>query len=396
MNRMIVLALVLFSSLPLQAQTLAQALEQAWSRHPLATASAAREAEVQARAEVAASITPGPPSISLSSLNDKLNRDRGKQEWEVEMAVPLWLPGQQAAREAEASSARSFVAASQDALRLQIAGEVRDAWWAVAAARNARDLAERRIATARELESDILRRFKAGELARVDANLVQNERLASAAELADMEAALLQTEQAYLSLTGSAAPAVLAAENTERSGVRQDHPQLIAASTAAQLARARLKVAEETRRAAPELALRVVRSRGDFTESYADTLGVKLTLPFSSGPRVRQENAAARAEAAQADAELVLAQLRLKLDAEKARLALDAAERQLLMARQRRELTADTLHLAEQSFALGESDLPTLLRARAAAFEAEAFLNRQQVALAASQSRLNQSQGVLP
>ena len=78
------------------------------------------------------------------------------------------------------------------------------------------------------------------------------------------------------------------------------------------------------------------------------------------------------------------------------RLDLETAERQLQMAGQRRELTADNLALAEKSFALGESDLPTLLRARANALEAEALLNRQQVALGASRSRLNQVLGVLP
>ena len=155
-------------------------------------------------------------------------------------------------------------------------------------------------------------------------------------------------------------------------------------------------VAEETRRDAPEFAVRVVRERGEFAEPYANTVGVKLTIPFSSGARVRQESSAARAEASQADAELALAQLRLQFDAEKARLDLDAAERQFAMASVRRELTADNLRLAEKAFSLGESDLTTLLRVRAGAFEAEAFLNRQQVARAAAQSRLKQVLGVLP
>lgn len=382
---------------PVQAQTLADALEQAWARHPQAATLAAREAEVQARADVAAGITPGPASMSLSSLNDRLNRNRGKQEWEVEMAVPLWLPGQQAAREAEAASAVAEVAARRAALRLQIAGEVREAWWTVAAARNARDLAKRRIATARALEADVLRRFKAGDLARVDANLAQDERLAAEAEAIETEAALLQSEQIYRNITGAAAPTALTAEHAASAHEpAEDHPQLAAAAAAARTARARLKIAEETRRDAPEFAVRVVRDRGEYGEPYASTVGVKLTIPFSSGARVRQESSAARAKASQADAELALAQLKLKLDAEKVRLDLDAAQRQLAMASARRELTADTLLLAEKSFSLGESDLPTLLRARAGAFEAEAFLGRQQVALAAAQSRLKQVLGVLP
>ena len=140
----------------------------------------------------------------------------------------------------------------------------------------------------------------------------------------------------------------------------------------------------------------MVRGRGDFSEPYESTVGVKLTIPFSSGPRLRQESAAARAEVAQADAELALARHKLQLDVDKARLDVAAAERQLGMARERRALAADNLRLAEKSFALGEADLTTLLRVRAAAFEAESFLNRQQVAHAAAQSRLKQTLGVLP
>ncbi|MFA7291308.1 MAG: TolC family protein [Rhodocyclaceae bacterium] len=397
MNRMIALAIGLSMTMPAQAQSLADAVEKAWSRHPQLVASTSREAEAQARAAVATGITPGPASMSVSNLNDRLNQNRGKQEWEVEMAVPLWVPGQQAARETEAASAQAQVLAQRHALRLQIAGEVRDAWWAVAAARSARELAARRLVTSSSLETDVLRRFKVGELSRIDANLARNERLTGEAELADAETALRQAEQAYQNLTGAAAPTVLAVEKAAATReARDDHPQLVAAAATAQLARAKFKVAEETRRDAPEFAVRVVRGRGDSAESYDNLVGVKLTIPFSSGPRVRQENAAAKAELAQADAEMALAQLRLKLDTEKARLDLDAAERQLAMARQRRELTADNLALAEKSFALGESDLTTLLRVRVTAFEGAAFLNRQEILHAASLSRLNQVMGVLP
>ncbi len=382
---------------PAYSQTLGEALEQAWARHPQAAAVSAREDEARARADVAAGITPGPASLSLSSLSDRFNRNRGKQEWEAEMAVPLWLPGQQAARVAEAESTFAEVAARRAALRLQVAGEVREAWWAVAAARNARDLTRRRATTAGALEADVLRRFKAGDLARIDANLAQGERLAAEAEAIEAEAALLAAEQIYRNLTGAAAPSLLAAEAAfaAREPVGH-HPQLAAVAAAARTARAKLRVAEETRRDTPELALRVVRERGEFAEPYASSVGVKLTIPFSSGARVRQENSAARAEASQADAELALARLRLQLDTEKARLDLAAAERQFAMASVRRELTADNLRLAEKAFSLGESDLTTLLRVRAGAFEAEAFLNRQQVARAAAQSRLKQILGVLP
>ena len=56
----------------------------------------------------------------------------------------------------------------------------------------------------------------------------------------------------------------------------------------------------------------------------------------------------------------------------------------------------ENLALIQKSFSLGESDLFTLLRARAAAFEAEQSNNQQTIAQALARARLNQAQGVLP
>ena len=78
------------------------------------------------------------------------------------------------------------------------------------------------------------------------------------------------------------------------------------------------------------------------------------------------------------------------------RAELEQARTQLARALTRRDLTADTLRLTEKSYALGESDLPSLLRARASAWESETAVQRQRVAEAASVSRLNQSMGVMP
>ena len=174
------------------------------------------------------------------------------------------------------------------------------------------------------------------------------------------------------------------------------HPQLVAAQAQAQLAQARVAVAQQTGRDAPELALRWARDRGDASTAYADSVGIKLTVPFGPPARLRQETAGALAQAAQADAELVLTQQRLGLDLARAQREVHTAQRQLDHAQARKALTDDTLRLSEKSFALGESDVASLLRARAAALESQALLARQQTARAASISRLKQSMGVMP
>lgn len=427
MRWLVACALASLAALPLHAQTLAHALDQAWTRAPQASAFAAREAEAQARAEVASGVLPLPPSVSLSTLNDKLGSDQGRQEWELELALPLWLPGQRSAREGEAQSIVAEVTARRRALRLQLAGELRDAWWALAAARAAVSLAERRSNTAAALESDVQRRVKAGDLARVDGNLAQGERLAAQAEQLEAAGALRTAEQVWRHLTGNPPPASLTPEPpagltgtatgattaaatstatttttaTERATAPvtlspEDHPALAYALAATRVAQAKLVVADATRRDAPELALRYFRERSSYNDGQANAIGIKLTVPFSSGARTRQESAGLQADVAQADGELAQAKLGLALDTERAGLDLESARRQIDLARERRELGVDTLRLVEKSFALGESGLPALLLARATAYEAEAALARQQIAADAAQSRLNQALGVLP
>ncbi|MDP2823412.1 MAG: TolC family protein, partial [Sulfuritalea sp.] len=375
------------------ASGLAGALEQAWRLHPQAAALDARDAEAQAARDIAVGLTPEPGAVSIGSRNDRANRNLGQQEYEVELATPLWLPGQKAAREDAAMSQIDEVAAKRAALRWELAGELREAWWALAATRNARALAARRAETARALESDVRRRYRAGDLSRIDGNLAQSEVLAAEAELIEAEASRLQAEQALRALTGTSAPTEVGEEAPAQIAERTaeaaaTHPLLVAAAAASRSARARTTVAAESRRAAPELALRVVRERGDFAEPYSNSIGVRLRIPFSSGAQVRRETSAAQAEASQADAEMLRARTRVELEAERTRRALAAAGQQLALAGERRALAADNLRLAEKAFTLGESDLSTLLRIRAAAFDAESFYDRQRVARAAAISRL--------
>jgi len=198
---------------PATAQTLAQVLEQAWSLHPQARASSTRIAQAAAGVEAATGLTPGPAALSLGTVSDRFHANQGQREWEVEMSVPLWLPGQKAAQTAEALGSQKEAMAEPHALRLRLAGDLRTAWWAVAAARQAQALAQQRVDTAQALQAEVQRRYGAGELARIDANLAQREVLSAQGALADSAMALVQAEQAFRALTGSAAPARLPPES---------------------------------------------------------------------------------------------------------------------------------------------------------------------------------------
>ncbi len=390
------LLVALFAS-QANAGLLAEALEQAWRLHPEAGALDARVAEANARAEIAGGLTAGPAALSLGHLNDSLGSGRGKEEWEIELAAPLWLPGQKTAQVDEAASLLDETSARRAALRLELAGELRTAWWELAAAKQAEALAASRLSTARNLEIEVQRRYRVGDLARVDSNQARGETLAAQAESLQAEAAARQAERTWRGLTGMAAPLQVEPEALAQSSPTAElHPRLVALAASARLANSRLKLAQTLRRDAPEIALRVLRERGDSSAAFGNAVGVKLTLLFSSGPRLRRDAAAALADVQLATATQLQATRQLALDVEQARLELAAAEQQWQYAQERRALTADTLQLAEKSFSLGESDLPGLLRARAAAYEAEALFHRQESARGLALSQLKQALGEMP
>ena len=68
---------------------LATAVEQAWRLNPQAAGLDAREAEARAAQDVAAGLTPEPGSVSIGSLNDRLNRNQSKQKYDVKLTIPL-------------------------------------------------------------------------------------------------------------------------------------------------------------------------------------------------------------------------------------------------------------------------------------------------------------------
>lgn len=391
--------------------TLADALTQASARDPQAAQLSERLNQAQAGINLARSLTPGPAAVSLNHLNDRLQQNQGRREWEVEVASPLWLPGQQGASQRHAEHTLAELQARLALRQLELAGVLREQWWQLAQARAARELAQQRLQTATDLAQSVQRRYQSGDVARVDANLAHAERLSAQAEALDADTALLQAQQAYTALTGMAPPPSLppepapdpaqatlpgAASTDTASNELEAHPQWQALQRAVDLANSRIALLDNSRRDAPELALRWTTQRGDALSPYDQAMGIKLTVPLASSDRVRQDSAGARAELAQADRELAQTRARLAQALQSAQTELATTRAQQALATQRSALTADNLKLAQRAFDLGEQDLATLLRARSADHEARAWLTRQTFAYQAAVSHLQQAKGLLP
>lgn len=390
------LILGLLLTQPVYAASLRTALDKAWENSPQAQTLEARRAESDAQAVAANSLLPGAPAVILGHRGDQLNSNAGKREWEAGIALPIWLPGQRDARQRQAQAGKDGLEANIRALRLKLAGELREAIWQVRQAEAQTRLDEERALTAKKLAEDVARRVLAGELAKTDLNLAQNEWRTAQAAVLHSRNRQLQAQQAYATLTGMTALPDGVSEIAQPKPLPDDHPLLEEARLAIEAAQAQVRVAMNSRRDSPEVELSTRRERGNLNDPYASTVAISLRLPFSTDARNLPRSSAAQTALTGAHSGYARVRLTLEYHGQQAEQALQAADQVLDLARQQRAAARENLDLIQKSFSLGESDLFTLLRARAAAFEAEQSYNQQEIAQALAHARLNQAQGVLP
>lgn len=372
--------------------TLAEAVERAWQRAARSTEVAGLARRAEAERPAASALWAAPPALEVGLVRNRQRALGSTRETEIGVAVPLWLPGQRAARLGQVDAEVSAASATARAERLRVAGTVREAASEVAVQRAEVAAAQ---AQARDLEAlarDVERRVAAGDLARADALAANAEHLAAVTALAQARQRLQAAQLNWQVLTGLDRVPELPPP-APPAGV--EHPALQAAARRVESARQRVQVARTSRRDAPELVMRV-RHESAIDEPGTRGVGVALRIPFGTADRNEPLMAAALSELELAEA--TERELRQQVEGEvsAAKLAEASARRQLGDQGHRARLLRERAALMEKSFKAGETALPEMLRALTAATQAEADLARSQATLAQATSRLQQALGVMP
>ena len=392
--------LTLFLALALaqtaQAASLRELLDRAWANNPQAQTLEAKRAESTAQSLAADSLLPGAPAVVLSHRSDQLQRNNGQRESYVGVALPLWLPGQRDARQHQAATDKAALEATINAQRLKLAGELRETLWQLkrATAQSAIDI--ERTQTARLLAEDVAKRVQAGELAKTDLNLAQNEWRSAQATLLQNRSALLQAQQALATVAGTSDLPEDSTETAQDKPLQDHHPLLEEARQAIAAAQAQVRVVSESRRDQPELELGTFRDRGNLGENYNNSIELKLRIPFATAARNQPLMTAAQTALTRAQSEYTRTRLTLEYQQQQAQQVLLTADQLLDLARQQRNAAQENFSLTQKAFTLGEAALFTLLRTRTSAFDAEQNFQQQEIAQALARARLNQAQGVLP
>ncbi|HEX2531086.1 MAG TPA: TolC family protein [Burkholderiaceae bacterium] len=394
--RPFLLALGLLASLHAYAETFADVLNKAWLRLPEAQSQVHREIELNANRSAASGVFPAPPVVGLSERTDRFNDNAGAREYEAGISVPMWLPGEKTARQRLAVSEKERFTAAQSALRLQVAGELREAAWQIKLAENARARAQGRLASAQHTEADVVRRVKAGELARTDLLLVQGETLSAqdAAAVAGRELALAQ--QVYERIVGDQILPAALVETEPAAREVESHPLLVLKRERVGVARAKAQLVSQTRRDNPEISIGVRRERADSGERFGDTLVASLRIPLGTESRNAPRTAAAQADLTEAEVDYQRQRAAVEQNIQRARLEIDTVKQRLILARSRHALAQENFQLIRKAFSLGEKSLFEFQRTQAVLNEAALEAGQTEIELNRSYARLNQAMGVLP
>lgn len=353
---------------------------------------AQREAAA-ARGILVRSVVPGAPIASAGTRYDTRGGAR-LQEFDADLAAPLWLPGQRGALGATVNAAVEEFGHRIALRRLEVASILREAYWDASLQEREVRVARDRLATSRDIARDVSRRAELGDIPPSEALLARNETLAAEFDLAAAETARDRARATYALLTGGAAPDQ-PAEPPLRPPPRVAHPALAAATAAVAAADARARLVAATPRDNPELGVFVRRSDGSVSEENT-SLGLRLRLPFATEARNAPRRAEAEAERTRASAELAQAERIVAGGAAAAEVALRAALAAVRLARTRINVANEQVDIATRAYRAGETGAFELFRTRQLQLEAALGLARAEAAAGRARSRLNQAQGSVP
>lgn len=376
--------------------SLHEVLQQVVAIHPQQSLLAAHQQMVQARRTMANSWLPQAPSVGFSHQNDALMSNRDEREWQAQVQIPIWLPGQRQARSQVASLADDSLSQDRAGLQQLAADLLRNAVWDIAMRRNDVGLADARRNTMRSLSEDVQKRFKAGEVAKLEVMQVDQETLQAERLRVTAHAELMHAQFRYQQLTGlNEIPAKL----EESLSTREDY----ADSPYWQAAQAKVKLAEGQRdltmieqRQNPQLTLSTRTIQGGFDYAYNSSMGVAINIPLQS--EVQRAPLLANAEQNIGDARTQLETLRRQLEnnLHEAEHNLHVSRQELTLIQQQQAIASENASLARKAYRLGELDLNQLLRLQLLAFEAERSLSSQQLQVQWNIAKYNQAVGVLP
>ncbi len=401
-------------SMPMQAQTqhdhehetalaisanlsLHDVVEKTYQRNPRLEVIQARLNHVKALNVKAHSIWESDPAINVTHYNDELMNSNGLQEWEVGMQMPLWLPGQKAARQKTAIQERSVINASESALKLELAGIVRELLWNIALTKNRQSVARKEWEIVKKLEEDVSKRVELGDLAESDSILAQQESLSKEAAYRIASQEYFHAQHRYEMITGlNQLPESFEEIANDDLSITTDHPALKESYEQVTHSTAQRDQVIIEKRGNPSVFIGTRHERGMSSDNFANAIGLSISIPLGLSSQTTPKLTAAEVNLSENRSQMEILHRELNIAIQDASRELSSIIGQYDYAHRQNELSKRNLAMSRKAFSLGESSLLDMIRIQAQAFAAERNMHQKQLEVGLYTARLNQAKGLIP
>jgi outer membrane protein, heavy metal efflux system len=376
--------------------TLNQVMQATLKRNPQQFKLQALQFNVQAKKDLAQSTFPQSPAVTIYHQNDTIGSGRNERYYQAELEMSVWMPNQKNARAKVAEAITNSFNNSQTSLALSSAGLVRDAVWMIAFNKNELAIQQAKFESATLLQQKVAKSVNAGESAKTDLLLAEQETLAASNAALLAEAEVMHAQFRYKQITGlDALPSNIVEtkanpENFENSPIWQEAQSHVLFATESR------DLAQIEKKENIQVFINATSAQGGFDYASNQSMGVKVRIPFNNVARTSP--IIASTETALGDALSQRDALRMQLEAllHEADHNLEVTSAQLAITKKQAEIAQESLRLSEKAYALGEQDLPSLIRIKNQTFEAQRSYNAMQIQHNWNIAKYNQAVGVLP
>ncbi len=378
--------------------SLAQLLEETLEKYPdrLINEALAREADaLQQRGD---SWLAGSTALAVDYADSRITNDNGSREASSRLEFTVWNWGQRSAAQNVAEQAQASAAKQSAAVRLEVAGLVREALWTIALAENRLQQAQINLDISKRLLDKVERRVELGDLPRADLLLVQSEHLQSQTLLTQAEAELMHSRKDYANLTQTTRiPANYRESLSPLQAIQPDHPMLAAINALIARKQADIEWSKTTDTInQPKVS---IGAKSNWDQRGGDDLhsaNVGVVIPFGHGAYDAPEIAAAHLELNRALAQREHLLRLLEKNLHEAEHGLEVTRAELAIATRMKTLAEQHLQMMQISFEAGEINLMDLLKTQSRNLEAIRNAKQQEITLQRNIALYNQAVGVMP
>ncbi len=377
--------------------TLGMVIDEALAVYPERPVLDARQEQAEAWSRRGRSLIKDRPSLILRYQSDRWGSDVGLDEREAGIELPLWTWGGRSAVQTLGDALMSESQAARTALRWEVAGLVRQSLWNIALAENTHELAEKSLETAAQLVANVERRYELGDVALRDLLLAQSSYLEYESALIEANAAVLDSQRTFRSVTGlDRRPDFVAEVVSSASEIPPDHPWLALAAIAVERAKADVDVAKKTDNAGATVLIGTRHERPAMGSSFDDSIGVLVAIPFGGSAHRNTAIAATSRTASEAQATRNRELKMLTLEMHEAAHALAVIRMNEVAASRRLAIAEKHEAMGELAYEKGEIELIDLIRIKETAIAARRHAMRLQIDEKRQTALYNQAVGELP